>query len=136
MERPTAAAGGPDDNANDEERRGNRMTETVSDLPSLADDYPLSPEQISDFQRRGHTLLRGVCSPAEIAAYRKVITDATYRYNTETRPMEERDTYARAFLQIMNLWTRDEAVRRYVLARRFAKIAADLMGVDAVRLYH
>jgi ectoine hydroxylase-related dioxygenase (phytanoyl-CoA dioxygenase family) len=50
--------------------------------------------------------------------------------------MEERDTYGKAFLQIMNLWVRDEAVKRYVLARRFAKIAAELMGVSGVRLYH
>src|SRR5512140_3690692 len=41
-----------------------------------------------------------------------------------------------AFIQVMNLWVRDEAVRRYVLARRFAKIAADLMGVKGVRIYH
>ena len=112
------------------------MSQDISDLPSLDAEYPLPPEQIAAFQRQGHTLLRGVCSPTEAAEYRKVISDAAYRYNTETRPMEERDTYAKAFLQIMNLWTRDESVRRYVLARRFARIAADLMGVDAVRLYH
>ncbi len=50
--------------------------------------------------------------------------------------MEQRDTYGKAFLQIMNLWVRDEAVRRYVLAKRFGRVAADLLGVDAVRLYH
>lgn len=112
------------------------MSTLAGELPSLSGDYPLSLEQIADFQRDGFALLRSVCSPEEAAAYRKVISDATYRYNTETRPMEDRDTYGKAFLQIMNLWTRDEEVRRYVLARRFAKIAADLMGVDGVRLYH
>jgi ectoine hydroxylase-related dioxygenase (phytanoyl-CoA dioxygenase family) len=112
------------------------MSDAVSDLPSLADDYALSPEQVAEFQRHGHVLLRGVCSTMEVAAYRKVISDATYRYNTETRPMEERDTYARAFLQIMNLWTRDEKVRKFVLARRFARIAAELMHAEGVRLYH
>jgi ectoine hydroxylase-related dioxygenase (phytanoyl-CoA dioxygenase family) len=110
--------------------------ESVQNLPSLAGEYALTDAQIAEFQKQGHILLRGVCSPEEAAAYRKEISDAAYRYNTETRPMEERDTYARAFLQIMNLWTRDEGVRRYVLARRFAKIAADLMQVEAVRLYH
>ena len=112
------------------------QTTDVDSLPDLSSDYPLKPQQTADFQRNGHILLREVCSPPETAAYRKVITDATYRYNTETRPMEERDTYARAFLQIMNLWVRDEAVRRYTLARRFGKIAAELMGVEAVRLWH
>ncbi len=105
-------------------------------MPNLSSDYPVSSEQIESFQRDGHLLLRGVCSPEEIAAYRPVINEAADRFNTETRPLEERDTYGKAFLQIMNLWERDEAVRRFTLARRFAKIAADLLGVDGVRIYH
>jgi len=36
----------------------------------------------------------------------------------------------------MNLWTVDEGVRRFVLSRRFARIAADLLGVKGVRIYH
>jgi ectoine hydroxylase-related dioxygenase (phytanoyl-CoA dioxygenase family) len=36
----------------------------------------------------------------------------------------------------MNLWEKDQDVGRFVLARRFAQIAADLMGVDGVRIYH
>jgi ectoine hydroxylase-related dioxygenase (phytanoyl-CoA dioxygenase family) len=54
----------------------------------------------------------------------------------ERRPLSERDTYGKAFLQMMNIWTVDEAARRFVCARRFAKVAADLLGVDGVRLYH
>ena len=69
-------------------------------------------------------------------AYRPVILDAADRYNTEKRKMEDRDTYGKAFLQIMNLWEVDEAVRKFTLAKRLAQIAADLMGVKNVRLYH
>src|SRR6185312_10791097 len=76
------------------------------------------------------------CSPEEIARYREVIVDATMRHNSETRPLEERDTYGKAFLQVMNLWTVDERVKPFVLSRRFAGIAAQLMAVDRVRLYH
>lgn len=36
----------------------------------------------------------------------------------------------------MNLWELDEQVKQFTLARRFAKIAADLLGVDNVRIYH
>ena len=36
----------------------------------------------------------------------------------------------------MNLWAVDDAVKQFTLAKRFAKIAADLLGVDKVRLYH
>jgi ectoine hydroxylase-related dioxygenase (phytanoyl-CoA dioxygenase family) len=108
----------------------------LEELPDLSSDYTLSEEQIAAFRRDGHVLLRGVCSPEEIAVYRDVLNHAAYTYNTEKRPMEERDTYGKAFLQIMNLWVKDEAVQKYVLARRFAKIAAELMGVAGVRLYH
>lgn len=117
----------------------NAQTETQNSretLPDLSSDYALTSEQISSYQANGHVLLRGVCSPDEIAVYRDVLNNAAYRYNTQTKPMEERDTYGKAFLQIMNLWAVDEAVRRYTLARRFAKIAAELMGVEGVRLYH
>lgn len=105
-------------------------------LPALSSDYDLQPAQIEEFRRDGHLLLRGVCSPIELAAYRAVINEAAQRHNTETRSLEDRDTYGKAFLQIMNLWALDEAVKKFTLAHRFAKIAADLMGVEGVRVYH
>lgn len=112
------------------------MPESVNDLPDLSQPYALEAESIAAYRERGHVRLSGVCSPEEIGAYRRALTDATGRNNTETRPLAERDTYGRAFLQVMNLWVNDEAARRFVLARRFAGIAAALMGVDGVRLYH
>lgn len=105
-------------------------------LPDLDTSYPVTDDQVNSFHRDGHVLLRAVCSQQEIAHYRPVLNAATARFRTENRAMEDRDTYGKAFLQIMNLWVRDEEVRRFVLARRFGKIAADLLGVDAVRLYH
>jgi hypothetical protein len=105
-------------------------------LPNLSSSYLLTPAQIAEYRQDGHVLLRGVCSPMEIAAYEPAIVSAADRYNLETRPLEERDTYGKAFLQIMNLWVKDAAVRRFSLAKRFGKIAADLMGVDGVRVYH
>lgn len=117
------------------------MTTTLSQtselsLPELASDYALFAEQIKGFREQGHLLLRGVASPEEVVACRPLIKRAVERFNTETRALEQRDTYGKAFLQIVNLWERDEEVRRFTLARRFAKIAADLMGVDGVRIYH
>ncbi|MPR32351.1 phytanoyl-CoA dioxygenase family protein [Salmonirosea aquatica] len=110
--------------------------ETIRPLPSLDSRYPVSESQKASYQSNGHVLLRNIVSEAEMEAYRPVILDAADRYNTEKRKMEERDTYGKAFLQIMNLWEVDEAVRKFTLARRFAGIAADLMGVKNVRLYH
>jgi ectoine hydroxylase-related dioxygenase (phytanoyl-CoA dioxygenase family) len=105
-------------------------------LPDLAEGYALSAERFARYRRDGHILLRGVASPEEMTAYRPVIVEAAMRYNTQTRPLEERDTYGKAFLQIMNLGEKDEAVHRFTRARRFARLAAELMGVDGVRILH
>lgn len=111
------------------------MTNTIS-LPSLNEEYILSEEQIKSFRNKGHVLLPSVVKKDEIAAFRSVINNAAYAYNTEKRKLEDRDTYGKAFLQITNLWEVDEGVRKFTLAKRFARIAAQLLGVDKVRIYH
>lgn len=98
--------------------------------------YSLTSADVESYQRDGHILLRQVASSEEVAGYRTAINEAVAKYNTETRALSERDTYGKAFLQIMNLWEQDEAVRKFVLAKRFAQVAADLMGCENVRIYH
>ena len=105
-------------------------------LPSLNNFIDIDPFQVQAFRKNGHTLVKEVLSPEEAGVYRTVINDAAYKYNTETRKMEERDTYGKAFLQVMNLWEVDQQVKKFTLAKRFAKIAASLLGVPNVRLYH
>lgn len=104
--------------------------------PSLDEAYTLTASQADAFRRDGHLKLTSVCTAGELAAFRGHIAQAVQRLNTETRPLEERDTYGKAFLQVWNIWRHDEAVARFVLAKRFARLAAELMGVDGVRLYH
>ena len=107
-------------------------------MPNLNLDstYPVSESQKSDFQQDGYILLREVAFQDEIALFRPAIEKAVAIHNAETRDLRDRDTYGKAFLQTMNLWMVDEVVKEFVLARRFAQIAADLMGVEKVRLYH
>ena len=102
----------------------------------LSQPLTIAPSQTAEYREKGHVLLRGVCSPEAAGRYKESITACVKRLNSERRPMEQRDTYGKAFLQTMNLWRQDAAVKEFVFARRFAKIAADLMGVQSVRLYH
>lgn len=111
-------------------------TTITSTLPALNDAREITTSQAENFRKNGHILIPNVLDAGEAAAYRNVIVDAANRYNTEKRKMEDRDTYGKAFLQIMNLWRVDERVKQFVLAWRFAKMAADLMGVANVRIYH
>lgn len=104
--------------------------------PDLSADYALSKDQIDQYKNNGHILLRNLASTDEVEFYRNAILDGVQKLNTEKRKMEDRDTYGKAFLQIFNLWRQNETLRKFVLAKRFAHVAAKLMGVDRVRLYH
>lgn len=112
------------------------MADATVTLPDLASPYALGADSIAAYERDGHVLLRGVASRDEVAAYRPVIHECVMRHNKQTLPLDQRDTYHKAFLQIANLWENDAAAAKFVLARRFARLAAELMGVDGVRLYH
>jgi ectoine hydroxylase-related dioxygenase (phytanoyl-CoA dioxygenase family) len=110
--------------------------ENVQDMPELQEPYPLGDDQISCFREEGHVRLRHVASADEVKAYRPHIGQAVRELNKQNKPLNERDTYGKAFIQISNIWESYEAVRRFVTARRFAKLAAELMGVSGVRIYH
>ncbi len=105
-------------------------------LPALDEPVTLPTDAAQSYQRDGFAVVRGLASGAEIDRFRPAIVATARRRNVETRPLAERGTYGRAFLQTPNLWQHDETVRRFVFARRFAAVAAQLMGVAGVRLYH
>src|SRR5258706_7649977 len=109
---------------------------TIAELPLLNDVFTIPRDQIQSFQENGHVLIKNILAKEEMDLYRPVINKAAYKYNNEKRKLEERDTYGKAFLQIMNLWEVDETVKKFTLAKRFASIAAQLLGVEKVRLYH
>jgi ectoine hydroxylase-related dioxygenase (phytanoyl-CoA dioxygenase family) len=96
----------------------------------------LTREQIDFFQENGYIKLKNVLSPSAIQYMNETITSEVVKLNTQHVPMEERDTYGKAFLQIMNIWTKSPAVKEIVFSKRLAKIATDLMGVAGVRMYH
>src|SRR5258706_12979047 len=50
--------------------------------------------------------------------------------------MVEVITYRKAVLQDMNLVEVEGALKKFTIAKRFGKIAADLLGVGNVRIYH
>ena len=107
-----------------------------SSLPALDSPYPLTEEQIRDFHEKGHIHLPGVLSPEEIRVFGPILQEVALSQNRETRSLEDRDSYGKAFLQIINLWLIDPRVQRFVFAQRFARLAAELLGATAVRLYH
>lgn len=96
----------------------------------------VSDDARTAFAQDGHITLRGLLPPVELAAVGREITRLTLDLNTEQRELDQRDTYGRAFLQVMNLWERSPLVGRFVMGQRLARVAAQLLGVRGVRLYH
>jgi ectoine hydroxylase-related dioxygenase (phytanoyl-CoA dioxygenase family) len=105
-------------------------------VPSLGQVRAVPLGAIDEFRAKGHTVVRGLASPDEVAAYRPAIEQAAARMTIESRPLEDRDTYGKAFLQTGNLWREDPVAAAFVFSRRFAATAAELLGVEGVRLYH
>lgn len=102
----------------------------------LHEEYILSTEIIDQFQRDGHTYLPHVFPLPNLIPYKESIEKLAESFRANQKPIHERDTYGKAFLQMMNLWEEDQQVKELVFAKRFAGIAAKLLGVERVRLYH
>jgi ectoine hydroxylase-related dioxygenase (phytanoyl-CoA dioxygenase family) len=102
----------------------------------LGSTYPLTPQQVARFRDQGFIKLKNVLSPQTIEYYGARITEQVHRLNDLHKPMAQRTTYEKAFLQVMNIWTKSPVVKQFAFSRRLARIAAELMGVRGVRMYH
>jgi ectoine hydroxylase-related dioxygenase (phytanoyl-CoA dioxygenase family) len=100
------------------------------------DRHPLGEADVAAFRRDGHVTLRGLASAGEVARVRPAILAVVDRVASQGDTQGRLDDYGALFTQVTNAWRLDQTVRAFVFARRFARVAAELMGVDGVRLYH
>lgn len=118
------------------------MNTASPSVPDLSSPYNVPASKTAAFRRDGHVLLRRICSREELDVYQPLIASEVDRRKHEARggvyqqSLRDRNTRDKAFLQLENLWAGNDAIRQFSLARRFGQVAADLMGVDAVRIYH
>jgi len=98
--------------------------------------YTLPEDASARFNAQGYIKLRDVFQAGVLRHFGGEITRLTIELSTQRLPLEQRSTYDKAFLQVMNLWESSAMVRDFVLGRRLGRIAAELMQVRGVRLYH
>jgi ectoine hydroxylase-related dioxygenase (phytanoyl-CoA dioxygenase family) len=103
---------------------------------SLQEPYALTQEQIDFYEKNRFIKLKDVFDTDTIQYFNSVITEKVNEMNTVKTKVDDRDTYGKAFLQLFNLWREDDRIKAFVFSKRLAKIAADLMQVEGVRLYH
>lgn len=112
------------------------MTIPTSITAFLQEPYALTKEQIAFYQENRFIKLKQVLNEETLSFFNAAISRQVNKMNREDKPLEERSTYGKAFLQLFNLWREDEISRSLVFSMRLAKIASDLMQVEGVRLYH
>lgn len=96
----------------------------------------LTKEQVNYFRENGFIKIKSVLSKTTLDTMDSIITKEVNRLNTQNLELIDRDTYGKAFLQIMNIWRNSDLVKKIVFSKRLAKIAADLLEVEGVRIYH
>ncbi|MGE5563174.1 MAG: phytanoyl-CoA dioxygenase family protein [Bacillota bacterium] len=98
--------------------------------------HALDAGAVDAFRDNGFLRLKQVFSAEELGHYGPELTRLTLALGGERKPLEERSTYGKAFLQVTNLWEHGGAAREFVFGKRLARIAAALLEVEGVRLYH
>ncbi|MEM1028733.1 MAG: phytanoyl-CoA dioxygenase family protein [Myxococcota bacterium] len=90
--------------------------------------YDLAAEEIVRFQRDGYVKIEGLLDPAGLLSLRDDLSVM----------LTERVAGAAdlGFPSLEMVWEHHEPTRAYVFSRRLARVAAELLGVDGVRLYH
>ena len=103
---------------------------------ALNEPFVLTDEQKQFFAKNGFIKIKNVFSKAVIDFMDTEISNEVNRLNKQQLAMEDRDTYGKAFLQIMNIWRNSDNVKEIVFGKRLAQIATDLLQVSGVRIYH
>lgn len=113
---------------------------TLNAIASMAEEldapFALDPEQVRFYDQNGYIKLKHVLSAELLEHYRRIIQQRVAELSADALPLEQRTTYGKAFLQVMNLWTESAGVKEFVFGKRVARIAAELMNVSGVRIYH
>jgi ectoine hydroxylase-related dioxygenase (phytanoyl-CoA dioxygenase family) len=99
-------------------------------------EYPLTVAQCEEYRRKGHIFLPAVAAGEEVSAVRPLILDIVDEIARARDSQGRISDYSAMFTQVTNVWRKADRVGAFIWAKRFAGIAARLMGVASVRLYH
>lgn len=94
----------------------------------MAEPYLLTEEQIEQFHAESYVRLKGVFSPGAILTLRQ---EALRVFSTHNQPDPNR-----RFSSMELMWLENDIIREIVTGRRLGQLAANLLRVSRVRIYH
>ena len=101
----------------------------------------VTQEQIDFYRVNGFVVLHDFLTPEELETWRDAV-DGAVRRRGERRQLHHKDNkykgtyYDYIFVQRVNLWMDSPEVRRLILDPRLGRLAAELAGVDGMRIWH
>jgi len=106
------------------------------ELPPLEGRFAVTPERVAALRRDGHLKLDGFFTPAEIDAYRPHLARAIDEATRDERLLAEGTVdVGRGWKYVKNVWALNGITHRFLINERIGRLAADLLGVDAVRMF-
>ena len=102
----------------------------------------LTAEQIARYREDGFLVIENFLSPEEVETWRKTLEAAvssrgqTRILGAEEGGKHESDYYNNVFIQRVNLWQSDPAIKPLILDQRIGKMACELEGLDGIRVWH
>ncbi len=97
----------------------------------------LDSERADAFARDGFVVVDDVLSAAELSSYGQAVDAAVEgRAGADKRTLPEKSLYEQSFVQCINLWEDSLEVRQLTFDARLGEMAAQLLGADAVRIWH
>lgn len=108
----------------------------------------LSKENIDFYSENGFVVIEDFLSKEELEHWRSSVTEAMLERNGQKMPgksivvgeddgiNKDAEYYNNVFDQILNLWQTNSKVKELMLDPRIGKMAADLAGVDGIRVWH
>ncbi len=101
----------------------------------------VTKEQIDSYRQNGFIVLHDFLTPEELETWRQAV-DGAVRQRGERRQIHHKGDpykgtyYEYIFVQRVNLWMDSPEVRRLILDPRLGKLAAELAGVEGMRIWH
>jgi ectoine hydroxylase-related dioxygenase (phytanoyl-CoA dioxygenase family) len=106
-------------------------------MSSSTTDRLVSPDLLDFYNENGFVLVPDLLTPEEIERFGDAVTrGVTDRTRAHTVPLEERSNYQQSFLQCMNLWEDRPDVAPLTFHPKIGQAAAELMQVNACRVWH
>jgi phytanoyl-CoA hydroxylase len=106
----------------------------------------LSPQEIAQYRRDGFLVIENFLSPDELDFWRTALDEAVKKRGGNKMPDRkevygkgddsDKSYYDNVFDQMINLWQDNEKIKQIILDERLGKMAAELAGVDGIRIWH